>query len=604
MESKMITRRIFLTITVIMMLVLFLFQFTGIIRRKYNDYENNSYKAATETNLKASDEYKVLTKESDVLGSANRYVVYIGNADDDYGRTVYQWCRFSKKNMITYSDITKYEIKSWNKPEMVLIDSDYMDFSTQMDALEAVSNAGINVTMCKLPAYDVTRKNQRLMDYCGIENWARKVTASGVRVFDDFFIGGEIWFNKDNDTDGTYSDLTPTIPWYITTTGTKTYMAAELEAEDYQDLENENQPSLVWRKRWNDSYVFCVNGDFIKNISGIGILSAIAYEAKDYDIYPAIDAQTYIVENFPYLSNENENQIEKYYSRTTDSYLGNVIWPDLSNLSSKIAVKFTFMAAPQLNYSDKVSVSINELDYFFRLIKEQNSETGLTTARGNGELLSDKLDADKNAYKNYIGSYEFLNIFLKKDEIEDIKNSKNEILEDVKTYVTGSDEYNETNLFSYIDDDKLLIETPVSSMKYSFSSDFTIRCLNTSLAYSNMDIDIRQMYYPSDENNLWNRYIKDVSAATENLTTSSRKFSRCTVSELDKRVREMLSLDYSYRQDGDVLIVDIRGSQDISRFVLRTHKKDIKSVSGGTYTTIEDGVYIITTTEKQIRITL
>lgn len=604
MESKMITRRIFLTITVIMMLVLFLFQFTGIIRRKYNDYENNRYKAATETNLKASDEYKVLTKESDVLGSANRYVVYIGNADNDYGRTVYQWCRFSKKNMITYSDITKYEIKSWNKPEMVLIDSDYMDFSTQMDALEAISNAGINVTMCKLPAYDVTRKNQRLMDYCGIENWARKVIASGVRVFDDFFIGGEIWFNKDNDTDGTYSNLTPTIPWYITTTGTKTYMAAELEAEDYQDLENENQPSLVWRKRWNDSYVFCVNGDFIKNISGIGILSAIAYEAKDYDIYPAIDAQTYIVENFPYLSNENENQIEKYYSRTTDSYLGNVIWPDLSNLSSKIAVKFTFMAAPQLNYSDKVSVSINELDYFFRLIKEQNSETGLTTARGNGELLADKLDADKNAYKNYIGSYEFLNIFLKKDEIEDIKNSKNEILEDVKTYVTGSDEYNETNLFSYIDDDKLLIETPVSSMKYSFSSDFTIRCLNTSLAYSNMDIDIRQMYYPSDENNLWNRYIKDVSAATENLTASSRKFSRCTVSELDKRVREMLSLDYSYRQDGDVLIVDIRGSQDISRFVLRTHKKDIKSVSGGTYTTIEDGVYIITTTEKQIRITL
>lgn len=604
MESKMITKRIFLTITVIMMLVLFLFQFTGVVRRKYNDYENNSYKASTETNLKASDEYKVLTKESDVLSSANRYIVYIGNVDDDYGKTVYQWCRFTKKNMLTYSDITKYELRGWNKPEMVIVDSNYMDYTTQMDALEAISNADINVTMCTLPAYDVTRKNQRLMDYCGIENWARKVTASGIRVFDDFLIGGEIWFNKDNDTVGTYSDLTPTIPWYITTTGTKTYMAAELEAEDYKDLENENQPSLVWRKRWNDSYVFCINGDFIKNISGIGILSAIAYEAKDYDIYPAIDAQTYIVENFPYLSNENENQIEKYYSRTTDSFLENVIWPDLSNLSSKIAVKFTFMAAPQLNYSDKVSVSVNELDYFFRLIKEQNSETGLTTARGNRELLADKLDADKSTYKSYIGSYEFLNIFLKKDEIEDIKNSKNEILDNVKTYVTGSDEYNETSLLSYIDDDKLLIETPVSSMKYSFSKDFTIRCLNTSLAYSNMDIDVRQMYYPTDENNLWNRYIKDVSAATENLTAASRKFSRCTVSELDKRVREMLSLDYSYRQDGDTLIVDVKGSQKVSRFVLRTHKKDIKSVSGGTYTTIEDGVYIITTTEKQIRITL
>lgn len=98
--------------------------------------------------------------------------------------------------------------------------------------------------------------------------------------------------------------------------------------------------------------------------------------------------------------------------------------------------------------------------------------------------------------------------------------------------------------------------------------------------------------------------ISRMSAATENLTAASRKFSRCTVSELDKRVREMLSLDYSYRQDGDTLIVDVKGSQKVSRFVLRTHKKDIKSVSGGTYTTIEDGVYIITTTEKQIRITL
>ena len=121
MESKMITKRIFLTITVIMMLVLFLFQFTGIVRRKYNDYENNSYKASTETNLKASDEYKVLTKESDVLSSANRYIVYIGNVDDDYGKTVYQWCRFTKKNMLTYSDITKYELRGWNKPEMVIV---------------------------------------------------------------------------------------------------------------------------------------------------------------------------------------------------------------------------------------------------------------------------------------------------------------------------------------------------------------------------------------------------------------------------------------------------------------------------------------------------
>jgi hypothetical protein len=55
--------------------------------------------------------------------------------------------------------------------------------------------------------------------------------------------------------------------------------------------------------------------------------------------------------------------------------------------------------------------------------------------------------------------------------------------------------------------------------------------------------------------------------------------------------------------DGSDLVVDIKGNQETSRFVLRTHKTGIESVSGGTYTEIEEGTYIITTTEKQIRIT-
>ena len=83
MESKMITKRIFLTISVIMFLVLFLFQFTGIVRRKYNDYESNSYKEATATSLTKSDEFQVLAKEEDIILSTNKYIVYIGDISEN-----------------------------------------------------------------------------------------------------------------------------------------------------------------------------------------------------------------------------------------------------------------------------------------------------------------------------------------------------------------------------------------------------------------------------------------------------------------------------------------------------------------------------------------
>jgi hypothetical protein len=586
-----------------MLIVLFLFQSMGVIRRKYNNYDSNSFKESTATELTADDEFQVQTNSEKVLLSGKKYVVYIGDIDDDYGRTVYQWCRFTKRNVISYKDIDDYTMSNWNKPEMVLLDSNYVDYYTQMDAVIAISDADVNVTLCNLPDYDTTRKNDRLMEYCSIESSARRIVASGLRVFDDFLIGGEIWLNEDNNTDGTYNDLEITIPWYVTTTGTKTYMAAELSAEDYPDVKNENQPSLVWRKRWNDAYVFCINGEFIKDISGMGILSAIAYDAKDYDIYPAVDAQTYIVENFPYLSSENDNQIQKYYSRTTESFSKNVIWPDLTNLSTKLSVKFTYMVAPQYNYADKIFTSISELDYFFRLIREQDTEAGLTNSRGTRDNMTEKLEADRNTYRNYLGNYEFLSILLTGQEISDIGDVKNDILNDVKTYVVSSEEYDGSGLFYYTDDDILTILTPVNGEKYTFGKDFTVRCLNTVLAYCNIDVNLRDTFYPEDEDNLWNKYIKDVSGAAENLTLASTNFSKCTVSELDQHVREMLSLDYSYRLDGNDLVVDIKGNQETSRFVLRTHKTGIQSVSGGTYTEIEEGTYIITTTEKQIRIT-
>ncbi len=604
METKMITKRVYFTISVIMLLVLFLFQFTGVVRRKYNDYDTNEYQETTKTELGKSDEYTVLTDASEVLLSSNRYIVYVGSTDDDYGKTVYQWCRFTKRNMIICSDISNYNLRNWNKPEMVIIDSNYVDYTTQMDYVQTISNANINVVLCTLPSYDDARHDDEFMDYCGIESAARKITVSGIRVFDDFLIGGEIWYDEYNDSDGTYGDFSMTVPWFKTTTGTKTYMAAELSADDYPDIENEDQPSLVWRKRWNDAYIFCINGDFIKDISGIGILSAIAYDAKDYDIYPAVDAQTYMVANFPYLSSESDSQIQKFYSRTTESFSENVVWPDLVNLSTKLSVKFTFMVAPQYNYSDRTFVSISMLDYFYRLMREQNAEAGLTNERGKREFLSEKLEADRNTYKSYLGGYNFLSIMLTKQEINDIDSIDNDILDNVKTYVTSSDEYDDSSLFTYVDGDVLQIDTPVSAMKYTFSRDLRMRLLNTALAYANMDVDLRDIYNPTDEDALWNTYSKSLSSATENLTEVSKNFTACTVSELDQRVRQMLSMNYTYREDGDDIVVDISGSQETSRFVLRTHKRAIQSVTGGTYTEIEEGTYIITTTQKQIRIKL
>ena len=49
MKNRMLSKRVYFTVSSLMMLVLFMFQFSGIIRKKYNNFDENKY-AVSEKN--------------------------------------------------------------------------------------------------------------------------------------------------------------------------------------------------------------------------------------------------------------------------------------------------------------------------------------------------------------------------------------------------------------------------------------------------------------------------------------------------------------------------------------------------------------------------
>ena len=604
MKNRMLSKRVYFTVSSLMMLVLFMFQFSGIIRKKYNNFDENKYAVSEKNDLNNNNVFTVLTDEDKVVKSISGYIVYIGDINTKTGNTVYEWCNYTKRNLLVYKTVSQYHRYNEKYPDAVLIDSDYVNIDSDIDTFSLLTDYGINLVFCTLPSYSAISENQRFEQLCGISPHRESVNASGLKLYSGFLFGGEAWYTKENDPDGKFQNMKLTMPWYNTSNATKTYMSAVVESEDGSKIDNEDQPAVIWRKSHDHAYVFCINGDYIKDISGIGILTAIMSESKDLDIYPVVDSQSVIVNNFPMFSFENDDAVEKYYLRNTSSLLENVIWPDISNLAESTGARFTFMAAPQINYSDNNLVSVREMDYFFRLFSEISSEAGLTTTRDDATSIDEKLTADAGIFSNYLSNYKFTSIIARKDELEYVLSSKNSLIDDVNTIVTDSQDYGGTKLFSYVNDNVINVECPVTSDKYTYSDDFRQRCFQTALAYTNIEFNMTGVCNPDDEKELWNEEIKSKSTALTSYMKNSKMFTKCSISQADKRIREFMAADYSYKQNSSYVSLDITGAQDTARFIVRLRTGEVENVSGAVCTKVEKGVYLITAQSKHVEMTI
>lgn len=604
MKNRMLSKRVYFTVSSLMMLVLFMFQFSGIIRKKYNNFDENKYAVSEKNDLNKNNVFTVLTDEDKVVKSISGYIVYIGDINTKTGNTVYEWCNYTKRNLLVYKTVSQYHRYNEKYPDAVLIDSDYVNIDSDIDTFSLLTDYGINLVFCTLPSYSAISENQRFEQLCGISPHRESVNASGLKLYSGFLFGCEAWYTKENDPDGKFQNMKLTMPWYNTSNATKTYMSAVVESEDGSKIDNEDQPAVIWRKSHDHAYVFCINGDYIKDISGIGILTAIMSESKDLDIYPVVDSQSVIVNNFPMFSFENDDAVEKYYFRNTSSLLENVIWPDISNLAESTGARFTFMAAPQINYSDNNLVSVREMDYFFRLFSEISSEAGLTTTRDDATSIDEKLTADAGIFSNYLSNYKFTSIIARKDELENVLSSKNSLIDDVNTIVTDSQDYGGTKLFSYVNDNVINVECPVTSDKYTYSDDFRQRCFQTALAYTNIEFNMTGVCNPDDEKELWNEEIKSKSTALTSYMKNSKMFTKCSISQADKRIREFMAADYSYKQNSSYVSLDITGAQETARFIVRLRTGEVENVSGAVCTKVEKGVYLITAQSKHVEMTI
>ena len=597
----MVSRRKFFSIAIMMFVLLFMFQFSMVLRDRQNTYDVNSNLAPKQNDGKNVWKNEELDPAS-VGTTDRRYVLFVGDSSSDMAEAVSRWCTYAKWDISKCSSMEKFKENDKNLPGMLILESEKYALDDNLKKIEELEQKGVIIVFGCLEDPKNIEKNQELQDFLGIYKIVSKKTElTGAKLFEGLLLGGEVIYETPEDKDERdRQDLQLNVPWYQVGSGTKTYMVGLLDqSKQKETVENEELPTLIWRNGIRNGSIFCVVGDYMKDSTALGLLDGMVAEASSYYIYPVVNAQNLSMINFPVFADENNEQMMEVYSQSITGMARDIMWPSLISIVEKGGLKMSCFMQPQTNYEDGIEPTSKNLVFYLKQMKEQNAEAGLSLQYKNAESLRDKLNQDAEFFRKADSSYKYGAAYTEEKDLDTVKALMNtELMKNVSTLVC---EYTEDEpVISYCTDSVTLQSVTSDGMNYTYSDDIRMRSIQSSLGYTNVMLNMQKIFWPERKKDRWQIMQKRFSS---NLLTYWKKFTgfdSTTLSESNTRTRTFLNLDFSETRTDDEII--LKTSESGSWFILRTHGEEIEEIEGGTQKKLEDNVYLIQAQDTTVKI--
>lgn len=606
----MVSRRNYLTIAMMFVILLFMFQFTGVMKEQLSEYESNEYADDTTTSFQRSDAFLAERTSADACE-----VIYVGEAGGAEESVVKTWCSYRKRTFFCSSSLALLDSLQDDALQVLVVDGSKVTSEEEVAVLRREAQMGVTVIFATLPQSSVIREYRDLRELLGIRAViADEIPLAGMHLFSGFLLGGEEIYEVTELGEEERQDMNPSVPWYTTGAGTKTYMVGTLSDEtieqtvdneiraQYAGMEEEAAknsllPAILWRNSVDTAKIFCVNGDYLADISSVGILDAMMGETYDYDIYPVINAQNLVIADLSAFVSENEEEMQKRYSQSAQAVYQEIVWPSLTSIASRTGAKMTCMMTPQFTYTDEEEPDGENVTYYLKRLKEEHAEAGLSADSREGIPLSEKIKQDQTFWQTYAPSYRFLSLYA--DGVKSI-GEESALPAEIRTVALGSGASGQA--VGYLNENVTLQPSTSSGIRHTFLDDFKVKCMETALGYSNITLDLYSVTYPEGDEDSWEKMSKKIAANLGTYWKAYEAFDATTLTESDVRIRRFLALDYKQQRAGNVITLSLEHREDAAWFLLRLHGEKVTEVAGGSFEEIEDGVYLILAEEDEVSV--
>ena len=521
----------------------------------------------------------------------------------DMGTAVSRWCTYAKRKLISCKSVRTYKSDDKNLPEMMILESEKYADGDNLTTLETLEKKGVIIVFGCLENAKNIQNNKALMKFLGIQKVVAEEThLAGVKLFEGLILGGEVTYNTSKDKEEKKrQDLELDVPWYQVGSGTKTYMVGLLDEKTGKNVENEDFPTIIWRNGIDYGSVFAVVGDYMKDSTALGLLDGMRAEALQYTIYPIVNAQNLSMVNFPVFADENNTEMLKLYSQSVTGIARDIMWPALISVVEKSDMKMTCFIQPQADYTDDIEPKSGNLEFYLKQMKEQSAEAGISLEYQKLDKAEDKVTKDTEFFENEKINYRFGAAFAKEKDLKGIlKDTDSGLLGDVGTLVC---DYTENQpVVSYYSDSVTLQTVTSDGMNYAYSDDIRMRSIQTALGYTNVMLDMYDIFWPQEKTDRWEVMQKRFSSNLLTYWKNFRDFDSTTLSESNARIRTFLNLAYSQSREDNT--ITLQTSEAGSWFILRTHGEEIDEIDGGSQTEIEADAYLICAEDTTVKIRL
>lgn len=598
----MVSRRIYLTITMLIITVFIMFMFVGmsteIIYRKSmklqdtDNFQKNYYDALTAERLN-------IDNVDNYLYSKKSAAIIAGDEHDILTDLIIEWCVYNKYLYKIYTSLpAEDEIINYN----LIIFGNIELSKADKEILYTFADLGKTMIFTKLPDYQLINSDRDFAKFFGIDAaLKREVNADGIMIFPKFLIGGERIYQK-GDYFGSKDDTSVNVPHYKLSPGYKVYAVGLFDDYEEFGIEHIDLPPLLWRTKTKNSFVFVVGSDIFRGMPLLGILTGFMAQESTVYLYPVVNAQTISLVDFPCFSNENEKTMKHIYSRNSEDLSRDILWPNIIQILKNYGGSYNFFAASQLDYLDNGEPSATYLEFYFKEIDKFAGTVGLSLSQISKADLNNIIDKNHLYYRENIPNYRFRTLYLGGfQEEEIIKKLDHELLKNISLVMS---DYNEGDkLIDLIDDDVLSIKFNLYGYQHETLDDLGMFSIENALGMCNMKVDISRVLFPKDSFDEWNN-LSLIWSKGDTYFKDFTIFDMVSVSELESRVRRFLALDYIYEYDEDAINIRIENFDEEAYFILYLYNKRIELVENCKYSKINDHTYLIKAVDTEVNIQL
>lgn len=594
----MISRSNYIAITLIMCIVLLMFQLTGISENVLMNDGENIYAQEAVPEEQVAPEQQSYENQMDqrALATATRECVgLIGDPSEECLEIGRDWSVLQKKDYCYYGNLGE-AAADVSGAGFLIVDGTTLG-ETDVEALRTLADQGRHVVVSGLPDSRLLGTNRALRQSLGIlEIVEDEITVDGFKLFGGFMLGGET----------IYDDYAQEMPYARLDDSVTAYAVAQSEDAWLQELDNEDLPAIIWRYAPDVGKVYVVNGDYLTGQMGAGLLTGFAADTESVYLYPVVNAQVSVVENYPTLADENKDYMEREYGQNSSIVFRDILWPSIVAIYFDTDDVMTVTGAFRLDYDDREKLDENLLRFYYEQVTKESGEIGLSGYQVSDVPLEEKLEEDLDFLEEVLPNYEILTF--QAGDLEEAQYAslvgEGNLLEDVNTVLENYREDDGETFFEYLDNGVLKLPIYMDSRVMENEDDFRSRCLQTAYGYYGTGIDTSRVIYPDSEDDSWNIMSNDWSKNYRPYRTPFVCFEKTTVSEADRRVRNYLALDYETSVEGEQMRITADAPDGDCYFILRLHGQEIEEMTGGSYEKIENGWYLLTLTEDTAELTL